>query len=120
VVVTLAEANALAERFPVQQVGVVVDVYHVWWDPQVRAEIQRAGARITGLHISDWLAPPPDPLLGRGVMGDGLIRIRELREEVEAAGYAGPVEVEIFNQALWDLTGDDALELVKARFQEHV
>lgn len=120
VVVTLAEALDLAELFPPESVGVVVDVYHVWWDPDVWAQIRRAGQRIAGFHVSDWLAPPPDHLLGRGLMGDGVIRIRELREEVEAAGYDGPVEVEIFNQALWDLPGDRALKLVKRRFREHV
>jgi len=113
VVVTLAEALALPA-------DVVVDVYHVWWDPDVRAQIRRAGQRICGLHVSDWLVPPPDHLLGRGLMGDGVIPIRELRQEVEGAGYEGPVEVEIFNRALWDLPGDQALELIKTRFVDQV
>ena len=73
-----------------------------------------------GLHVSDWLVPPPDHLLGRGLMGDGVIPIRELSQEVEAAGYGGPVEVEIFNRALWDLPGDQALELIKTRFVDRV
>ncbi|HEX6348839.1 MAG TPA: sugar phosphate isomerase/epimerase family protein [Candidatus Dormibacteraeota bacterium] len=114
VVVTLAEALAVPD------VGVVVDVYHVWWDLAVHEQIRRAGARICGLHVSDWLVPPPDHLLGRGLMGDGVIRIRKLRQEVDAAGYDGPIEVEIFNQALWNMPGDDALELLKVRFAEHV
>ena len=114
VIVTLAEALDLAERFPT--CGVVVDAYHVWWDPQVETQVARAGARILGYHVSDWLAPPPDVLLGRGMMGDGVIELRRLRGVVEAAGYAGPIEVEIFNQALRDAPGDEVLALLKERF----
>ena len=91
-------------------------MYHVWWDPNVYREIARAGSRIVGFHVSDWLAPPPDHLLGRGVMGDGLIELRRLREAVDAAGYTGPIEVEIFNQKVWDMPGDEVLVLVKERF----
>jgi sugar phosphate isomerase/epimerase len=120
VVVTLAEANALAEAFTDGTVGVVVDVYHVWWDPDVEAQIRRASGRIVGFHVSDWLSPPPDVLLGRGLMGDGIIQLRKLRCLVEAAGYDGPVEVEIFNRALWDSPGDDVLERVKERALAHV
>jgi sugar phosphate isomerase/epimerase len=82
----------------------------------VYQEIARAGSRIVGFHVSDWLAPPPEHLLGRGVMGDGLIELRRLREAVDAAGYAGPIEVEIFNRRVWDMPGPDALALVKERF----
>ena len=117
VIVTLAQALDLAERFPEDRCGVVVDAYHVWWDPQVEAQVARAGARILGYHVSDWLTPPPDVLLGRGMMGDGVIELRRLRGGVvEAAGYAGPIEVEIFNQALRDLSGDDVLALLKERY----
>jgi sugar phosphate isomerase/epimerase len=118
VVVTLAQANDMAARIDSPSVGVAVDVYHVWWDPQVYPEIARAGKRIVGFHVSDWLAPPPDHLLGRGVMGDGLIELRRLREEVDAAGYTGPIEVEIFNQRVWDLPGKDVLALIKKRYSE--
>ena len=120
VVVTLAQAGAIARSFPAEHAGVVVDAYHVWWDPEVFAEIERAGARVAGFHVSDWLAPPPDPLLGRGLMGDGVICLRPLRRAVEAAGYDGPIEVEIFNRELWSLPGDEALALIKARFLEYV
>jgi sugar phosphate isomerase/epimerase len=116
VIVTLAEALDLAERFPAERCGVVVDAYHVWWDPEVEAQVARAGDRILGYHVSDWLAPPPDVLLGRGMMGDGVIELRRLRGVVEAAGYAGPIEVEIFNQALRAAPGDDVLAQVKERF----
>jgi sugar phosphate isomerase/epimerase len=120
VIVTLAQANAIAEHFPADRVGVVIDLFHVWWDPEVRAEIRRAGARIFGLHVSDWLVPPPDLLMGRGMMGDGVIQLRELREAVEAAGYRGPIEVEIFNRTIWETPGDQVLKQIKTRYVTHV
>jgi len=116
VVVTLAQANALAARIASPAVGVAVDVYHVWWDPQVYAEIARASGSILGFHVSDWIVPPPDHVLGRGMMGDGVIELRRLREAVDAAGYDGPIEVEIFNQAVWDTPGEQVLALAKERF----
>jgi len=119
-VTTMREARVLSEPFAPEGVGVVVDVYHVWWDPEVFAEIERASGRIAGFHVSDWLAPPPDPLLGRGVMGDGVICLPPLGRAVEAAGYGGPVEVEIFNRELWALPGHEALALIRARFLAHV
>ncbi|KRF06564.1 xylose isomerase [Paenibacillus sp. Soil766] len=120
VVVTLAQANSLAEKFLPTQVGVVVDVFHVWWDPDLYPQVERASGRILGFHVSDWIVPTPDLLLGRGMMGDGVIELRRIREAVEAAGYAGPIEVEIFNQAIWDRSGDEVLELMKNRYLEHV
>jgi sugar phosphate isomerase/epimerase len=118
VVVTLGQANAMAARLDPAAVGVAVDVYHVWWDPDVYREIERAGQRIVGCHLSDWLVPPPDHLLGRGMMGDGVIQVRRLREAVDTAGYSGPIEVEIFNQQVWDTPGDEVLRTIKARYLE--
>ena len=93
-----------------QWVGVAVDVYHVWWDPERVSRRSRAQrVAILGFHVSDWLVPPPDHLLGRGVMGDGVIEIRRLRVAVDVAGYTGPIEVEIFNQKMWDTPGDQVL-----------
>ena len=120
VIVTLAQATTLAERFPADQVGVIVDSYHVWWDPDLRSQVSRAAGRILGYHVSDWLVPPPDMLLGRGMMGDGLIDLRALRGAVEAAGYSGPIEVEIFNREIWDAPGDEVLEQIKERSLVHV
>lgn len=120
VIVTLGQALDLAERFPASRCGVVVDAYHVWWDPEVEAQIARAGGRILGYHVSDWLVPPPDVLLGRGMMGDGVVELRRLRGLVEAAGYTGPIEVEIFNRAVWDAPGDEVLARVVERFREVV
>lgn len=120
VIVTLAEANRLIEYFKSDALGVVIDVYHVWWDPDVLSQIARATGRILGFHVSDWLVPPPDTLLGRGMMGDGKIDLRLLRSAVEAAGYAGAIEVEIFNRAIWDTPGDEVLHLMKQRYLEYV
>lgn len=120
VVVTLAQANDLASLFDPKWVGVVVDVYHVWWDPRVYVEIARAGPRIFAFHVSDWIVPTPDFLMGRGLMGQGVIEIRRLRAAVEAAGYTGPIEVEIFNEALWQLPVDEALGDVVRSYLEFV
>ncbi|UUZ80106.1 sugar phosphate isomerase/epimerase [Paenibacillus sp. P26] len=120
VINTLAQANTIAEAYRPDQVGVVVDVFHVWWDPELYAQIERAKGRILGFHVSDWIVPTPDLLMGRGMMGDGVIDLRRIRQAVEAAGYQGPIEVEIFNQAIWDMPGDEALALTKERYLKHV
>jgi sugar phosphate isomerase/epimerase len=115
VVVTLAQANDLAERFDPAQVGVVIDAYHVWWDPDLERQVERAAGRILGYHVSDWLSPTHDVLAGRGMMGDGVIDLRGLRGLVEAAGYDGPIEVEVINPALAALTGDELVARVCER-----
>jgi Sugar phosphate isomerases/epimerases len=120
VVVTMGGANDIAARFDAKRVGLVVDVYHIWWDPQVYAEIARAGDRIFAFHVSDWIVPTPDMLMGRGMMGDGVIEISRLRGAVERAGYSGPIEVEIFNEALWAQSADAIVDVVARRFQEFV
>ena len=99
---TLKQANDLCDALG-DGVGVAVDVYHVWWDPGLEAEIARAGAagRILGFHVCDWLVPTTDLLLDRGMMGDGVIDIHKIRGWVEAAGYGGASEVEIFSQNDW-------------------
>jgi len=120
VIVTLAQANRLAWQFNQEDVGVVIDVYHVWWDPEVYTQIATASGRILGFHVCDWLVPTPDMLLGRGMMGDGVIELRRLRTAVEEAGYTGPIEVEIFQRELWEMPGDEVLQLMCARYLEHV
>lgn len=117
VITSLAEANALAAHFDADTVGVVIDVFHVWWDHDVLPQIARAHGRILGFHVSDWLVPLPDVLLGRGMMGDGVIDFPLLRGAVEAAGYEGPVEVEIFNRAIWDGDADEVLAKMSERFR---
>ncbi len=118
-IVTLAEANSMATRLG-PQAGVVVDAYHVWWDPDLYAQIALTGSRIVGFHVSDWTVPTPDFLMGRGMMGDGVIELRRIRAAVEAAGYTGPIEVEIFNNAIWSEPIDPLLARTKARFLAHV
>lgn len=120
VVVTLAQALEIASKFEANEVGVVVDVFHVWWDPAVYEDIQRSAGRILGFHVCDWLVPAPDMLLGRGMMGDGVIDIRRLREAVEAAGYDGPIEVEILNKAIWEQQPDKVIGTIKLRYEECV
>jgi len=116
VIVTLQQANLMVQRLAHPYVGVIVDVYHVWWDPDVEAQIANASGHILGFHVSDWLVPTPDMLQGRGMMGDGVIDLRRLRSMVDAAGYAGPIEVEIMNRAFWAMPGDDLLRLMCDRF----
>jgi sugar phosphate isomerase/epimerase len=115
-IVTLGEALDLAERFDGDQVGVIVDAYHVWWDPALEREIARAAGRILGFHVSDWLVPTPDLLQGRGMMGDGIIDLRAIRGLLDAAGYDGPIEVEVINPELWRMPGDDLVALTRERF----
>jgi sugar phosphate isomerase/epimerase len=82
-------------------VGVAVDVYHVWWDPKLEQQIKRAGSRILAFHVCDWLTPTTDLLNDRGMMGDGVIEIPKIRAWVEAQGFVGYCEVEIFSSTNW-------------------
>ncbi|WP_052852001.1 sugar phosphate isomerase/epimerase family protein [Streptomyces avicenniae] len=123
VVSTLAQALDLAERFPATQVGVVVDTYHLWWDDTVAAQIRRAGegGRIHCFQLADWITPlPAGVLTGRGQLGDGSVDMRWFRDQVAAAGYTGPVEVEIFNDGLWARDGAEVLAETVARYRAHV
>ncbi|MFE7395813.1 sugar phosphate isomerase/epimerase family protein [Streptomyces sp. NPDC057557] len=122
VVSTLSQALDIAERFPAEQVGVVVDTYHIWWDDQAAAQIARAGAggRIHSFQLADWITPlPAGVLLGRGQLGDGAVDFRAFRTLVEATGFDGPIEVEIFNEALWARDGAEVLVEVASRYAEH-
>lgn len=120
VVVTLKQANDIAERLSSPAAGVVVDVFHVWWDPEVSAQIKRANGNIVGFHVSDWPVPLPGILMGRGMMGDGVIELRRLREMVDATGYEGPIEVEIFNETVWQMPEHKVMDLIRGRFLKHV
>ncbi|GHJ99030.1 xylose isomerase [Streptomyces sp. Y2F8-2] len=123
VVSTLAQALDLAERFPAEQVGVTVDTYHIWWDDTAPEQIARAGAggRIHTFQLADWTTPLPEGVLnGRGQIGDGAVDMREWKGYVEAAGYTGPIEVELFNDGLWARDGREVLAETVERFVEHV
>ncbi|MFF3122497.1 sugar phosphate isomerase/epimerase family protein [Streptomyces sp. NPDC057908] len=122
VVSTLSQALDIAERFPAEQVGVVVDTYHIWWDDQAAAQIARAGAggRIHSFQLADWITPlPAGVLVGRGQLGDGAVDFRAFRSLVEATGFDGPIEVEIFNEDLWARDGAEVLAEVASRYAEH-
>lgn len=90
--------------------GVAVDVYHVWWDPKLAQQIARAGRqRLLAYHVCDWLTPTRDLLSDRGMMGDGVIELKKIRSWMEAAGYTGHAEVEIFSQLDWWQRDGDAV-----------
>jgi sugar phosphate isomerase/epimerase len=120
VVVTLKQANDMVEQLASPAAGIVVDAYHVWWDPDLAQQIDRARGKIVGFHVSDWPVPLPGILMGRAMMGDGVIDLRKLRQAVEATGYAGPIEVEIFNEVVWNLPEKELLEIIQRRFLEHL
>jgi len=117
VISRLGEALDLACQFPADAVGVVVDTYHVWWDAALLPDIARAGERIVSYQVCDWILPlPAETLLGRGHVGDGHIDFPPITAAVAAAGYAGYVETEIFNQTIWDAPADDTAATVAKRY----
>jgi len=100
--VTMRDAVDLCEAIGEANVGIAVDVYHVWWDTSLAGELRRAGKeRILGYHLCDWLAETRDVLLDRGMMGDGVADLKSLRAAVEDAGYRGLCEVEVFSAENW-------------------
>jgi sugar phosphate isomerase/epimerase len=118
---TLDQALDLAEEFPVGQVGVVVDAFHVWWDPRLAVAIGRAGARIASYQVCDWILPlPADTLLARGMVGDGHIDFAALGTAVHAAGYRGDIEFEIFNADVWAADFDTVTATVVQRYLREV
>jgi sugar phosphate isomerase/epimerase len=118
---TLDEALDIAAPFPAAEVGVVVDTYHVWWDPRLFDSLARAGERIASFQVCDWIVPlPQDVLLGRGMMGDGHVDFRAIRAAVDAVGYAGDIEVEIFNADVWAAECRDIVRTVARRYVENV
>jgi sugar phosphate isomerase/epimerase len=121
VISTLAQALDVAEPLPLEAVGVVVDTFHVWWEPGVEQQIARAGDRIAGYQVCEWITPlPSDALLSRGMVGDGHIDFPHLTACVSAAGYRGDVEVEIFNAEVWAAEGNAVLDTIARRYVELV
>ncbi|MHC6230655.1 sugar phosphate isomerase/epimerase family protein [Arthrobacter sp. MMS24-T111] len=120
---TLGQALDLAAPFDASTVGVAVDTFHVWWDPELKAQIVRAGRenRIASYQVCDFNMPiAADPLLSRGYMGDGVVDFATIGTWVRDAGYTGDIEVEIFNQEIWDTDGNAVLATVKERYAELV
>ncbi|WP_338563641.1 sugar phosphate isomerase/epimerase family protein [Erwinia sp. E_sp_B04_7] len=118
---TLKQANDLCDELGDEGLGIAVDLYHTWWDADFHREIARAGLkRLLAFHICDWLNPTQDMLEDRGMMGDGVIDIRGFRQAVEAQGYTGFHEVEIFSRLnWWTKDPDQVLLTCKARHLEH-
>jgi len=120
---TVEQALDLAEPFPSDAVGVVIDTYHVWWDPTLQRQIARAGreGRLASYQICDWVLPlASDPLLSRGHVGDGYVDFAAISGWVAEAGYSGDIEVEIFNEQVWSTPGDVTLATMAQRYREHV
>jgi sugar phosphate isomerase/epimerase len=119
-IVTLQQANDLAATFD-DTVGVVVDAYHVWWDDRLEAELARCGrlGKLFAFHVSDWRTPTTDLLNDRGLMGEGCIPLRQIRSWVEAAGFKGFNEVEIFSARLWDSDPDEYLVKIVRAYCDH-
>jgi sugar phosphate isomerase/epimerase len=122
VISTIKLANDWCDALGAEDVvGIAVDTYAVWWDPELEAGIARAGKRICAFHISDWLPDTQDLRLDRGMMGDGVIDIPAIRRMVEAAGYTGQREVEIFSaRNWWKRDPDEVVRVVKERYQTTV
>jgi sugar phosphate isomerase/epimerase len=118
---TLAQANEMAEELNSPWVGVAVDVYHVWWDPLLESEIKRCGENrhLMAFHICDWKLPTTDFLLDRGIMGEGCIPVKKIRSWVEATGFKGFNEVEIFSAAYWKEDQADYLQKIIKAYKEH-
>ena len=121
---TLAQALDICDRLDPQRtgaLGVALDVYHIWWDPEVLGQIERAGKnRLLAFHVCDWLVPTTDVLNDRGMMGDGVIDIRSLRRAVEAQGFAGYSEIEVFSNVWWERPMDEVLQTCIARHRSVV
>jgi sugar phosphate isomerase/epimerase len=121
VISTLAQALDIAERFEPEDVGVVVDTFHLWWEPGIAEQVQRAAERIVSYQVSDWITPlPPDTLLARGMMGDGHIDFTSFTSSVVKAGYRGDIEVEIFNADLWAIPPAELVNTMADRYLELV
>jgi sugar phosphate isomerase/epimerase len=116
---TLGQALDLCETLE-NRAGVAIDVYHLWWDPDLETQIARAGSRILGYHVCDWLVPTRDVLLDRGMMGQGVIDIPQITSWVGEAGYRGAIEVEIFSRDWWSRPPEEVVQAVKAAFGDVV
>jgi len=119
---TMAQANDLCEALASPLVGVAVDVYHVWWDPALEQEIARCGrlGKVFAYHVCDWRTPTIDFLNDRGLMGEGCIPLRQIRAWVEAAGFDGFNEVEVFSNRLWAMNQDEYLQQIVRSYSEFV
>jgi sugar phosphate isomerase/epimerase len=118
---TLAQANDMAESLNSKWVGVAVDVYHLWWDPALESEIKRCGKHnnLLAFHICDWKSPTVDMLNDRGLMGEGCIPLKKIRSWVEAAGFNGFIEVEIFSNIYWKMDQSLFLDRIVESYKKY-
>jgi sugar phosphate isomerase/epimerase len=119
---TLAQANDMVESLASTSVGIALDVYHVWWDERLESEIARSGKlkALFSYHVCDWRPATRDLLLDRGLMGEGCIPLRQIRSWVEAAGFAGMIEVEIFSTERWKGDQFSYLQQIRSAYLEYV
>lgn len=118
---TLAQANQMVEQLNDSSLGVAVDVFHLWWDPDLERELIRCGKneRLFAYHICDWNVPLKDMLNDRGLMGDGCIDLKQIRTWVEAAGFSGYREVEVFSDSYWSMNQYEYLEKIKHAYLKY-
>ena len=118
---TLAQANDMVAEIGDAFVGVAVDVYHVWWDPHLEAEISRCGSlqALFAFHVCDWRTPTRDLLNDRGLMGDGCIDVRQIRGWAEEAGFTGFLEVEVFSNDYWQMDQEVYLQKIRSAYLNH-
>jgi sugar phosphate isomerase/epimerase len=118
---TLAQANDMTEAIDSPHLGVAVDVYHLWWDPNLEQEIKRCGdqGHLFAYHICDWKTPTKDMLLDRGIMGEGCINLPQIRGWIDEAGFDGFHEVEIFSDTYWQMDQTEFLEKIKQAYVNH-
>jgi len=117
---TVGQCNDMIDQLGEEWVGIAVDVYHTWWDPQLAQEVKRAGRRIIGFHVCDWLTPTADFLNDRGLMGEGCIDNRGIRELVESTGFDGAIEVEVFSSRHWRSDQDAYLHKILNAYLNNV
>jgi len=112
---TIAQANDMTEEINSEFVGIAVDVYHLWWDNNLKNEIKRCGKNnnLLAFHVCDWNVPTTDFLTDRGLMGDGCIDVPQIRGWVEETGFSGYNEVEIFSDKYWATDQNQYLEKIK-------
>jgi len=118
---TLEQANDMAEAIQSPWVGIALDVYHLWWDPNLEIQIKRCGqnGHLAAFHICDWKSPTLDMLNDRGLMGEGCINIKQIRGWVEEAGFNGFNEVEIFSNLYWSQDQDEFLRKIKDAYLKY-
>ncbi len=118
---TMASANEICDLLDHPLVGIAADVYHIWWDPDLAEQIRISGEknRLFAFHLCDWMTPTTDLLNDRGLMGEGCIDLKGIRAMVEASGFTGFNEVEIFSHRWWSMDQDDFLDRIKQAYVEH-